>query len=201
MADPGIASWKGYVYAGMMFLVAQTGSILLHQYFHRASPPSPATPRMVGTEEEGVQVFLMGMHWRGIMVSAVFAKSLRLSNTARKDTTVGEIVNLMSVDAQRFQVPSSSTLHQHRVRVESLKDVTTYVCMMWSSPMQITLSLFFLWRILGPSVLAGLAVMILLMPLNFLLMSLMRKWSIEQMKHKVTLPHPSRLPALSLHDG
>ena len=92
-------------------------SLLLHQYFHR--------------------VFIMGMHWRGIMVSAVFAKALRLSNSARRDTTVGEIVNLMSVDAQRFQ------------------DVATYICMMWSSPMQIALSLYFLWRILGPSVLAG----------------------------------------------
>ena len=42
-----------------------------------------------------------------------------MSNEARKDTTVGEIVNLMSVDAQRLQ------------------DVTGYLWMLWSSPLQV----------------------------------------------------------------
>ena len=42
-----------------------------------------------------------------------------MSHEARKDTTVGEIVNLMSVDAQRLQ------------------DVTGYLWMLWSSPLQV----------------------------------------------------------------
>jgi ATP-binding cassette subfamily C (CFTR/MRP) protein 1 len=54
-----------------------------------------------------------------------------MSNTARKESTVGEIVNLMSVDAQRFT------------------DLTAYLNMIWSAPLQIALALYFLWGILG----------------------------------------------------
>lgn len=64
-------------------------------------------------------------------------KALTLSNTARKESTVGEIVNLMAVDAQRFM------------------DLTAYINMIWSAPLQIGLALYFLWDLLGPSVLAG----------------------------------------------
>ena len=71
-----------------------------------------------------------------------------LSNSARKDATTGEIVNLMSVDAQR------------------LMDLCTFVNTLWSSPFQILVALFFLWRTLGPSVLAGYGAMALLIPLN-----------------------------------
>lgn len=44
---------------------------------------------------------------------------------------MGEIVNLMSVDAQRFT------------------DLMAYINMVWSAPLQITLALFFLWQYLG----------------------------------------------------
>lgn len=60
---------------------------------------------------------------------------MRLSNAARKDSTVGEIVNLMSVDAQRFM------------------DLTTYLNMVWSAPLQISLALYFLWQTLGKKLL------------------------------------------------
>jgi ATP-binding cassette subfamily C (CFTR/MRP) protein 1 len=54
-----------------------------------------------------------------------------MSNTARKESTVGEIVNLMSVDAQRFV------------------DLTAYLNMIWSAPLQIAVALYFLWDTLG----------------------------------------------------
>ncbi len=79
-----------------------------------------------------------------------------MSNEARKDTTVGEIVNLMSVDAQRLQ------------------DVAGYLWMVWSSPLQIVIAVYMLWGIVGPSVLAGLAVMILLIPINGVLATIQR---------------------------
>ena len=56
---------------------------------------------------------------------------MRISNSAKKESTVGEIVNLMSVDAQRFM------------------DITTYINMLWSAPMQIILAIYFLWNLLG----------------------------------------------------
>lgn len=76
------------------------------------------------------------------MVGSIYKKALRLSNAARKESTVGEIVNLMAVDAQRFM------------------DLTTYINMIWSAPLQIGLALFFLWDLLGPSVLAGMFIYI-----------------------------------------
>ena len=58
-------------------------------------------------------------------------QSLRISNNARKEYTVGEIVNLMAVDAQRFM------------------DLTLYLNMMWSAPLIIGLSIYFLYDELG----------------------------------------------------
>jgi ATP-binding cassette subfamily C (CFTR/MRP) protein 1 len=80
-----------------------------------------------------------------------------MSNEARKTTTVGEIVNLMSVDAQR------------------LMDATVYIWMVWSAPLQIIIAVYMLWNTLGPSVLAGLGVMILLIPINGVMASFQRK--------------------------
>ncbi|KAH0623850.1 hypothetical protein JD844_007019, partial [Phrynosoma platyrhinos] len=78
-------------------------------------------------------------------------QALTISNAYRKESTVGETVNLMSADAQRFM------------------DFTNFVHQLWSSPVQIVLSLVFLWQELGPSVLAGLGVMVLLIPINALM--------------------------------
>ncbi|KAG8311146.1 Canalicular multispecific organic anion transporter 1 [Homalodisca vitripennis] len=93
-------------------------------------------------------------------------QALRISNTARKESTVGEVVNLMSVDAQRFM------------------DLTAYLNMLWSAPLQISLALYFLWQTLGPSVLAGLAVMIILIPVNGWVANKVKNLQIKQMKNK-----------------
>lgn len=58
-------------------------------------------------------------------------QAMKMSSSAKKESTVGEIVNLMSVDAQRFM------------------DITTYINMIWSAPLQIILALYFLWDLLG----------------------------------------------------
>jgi len=47
-------------------------------------------------------------------ISTYIAQALLITNSARKESTVGEIVNLMSVDAQRFQ------------------DLMSYVNILWS---------------------------------------------------------------------
>uniref|UniRef100_A0A914ULD1 ABC transmembrane type-1 domain-containing protein n=1 Tax=Plectus sambesii TaxID=2011161 RepID=A0A914ULD1_9BILA len=138
--------WHGIVIASLMFIVALLQSMILHQYFHK--------------------MFRLGMNIRSVLTAAVFTKSLRLSNAERKNRTVGEIVNLMSVDIQRFQ------------------DMTTFIMLFWSAPLQVTLSIVFLWQILGPAVLAGLGVLIAMVPLNSFLSIKMRKYQVEQMKHK-----------------
>ena len=60
-----------------------------------------------------------------------------MNNEAKKSSTIGEIVNLMSVDCQRLQ------------------DMSGQLWMIWSAPLQILLATILLWQQLGPSVLAG----------------------------------------------
>lgn len=111
-------------------------------------------------------MFLVGLRIRTALIAAIYRKALRMSNSARKESTVGEIVNLMSVDAQRFM------------------DLTAYINMIWSAPLQITLALYFLWDKLGSSVLAGLAVMIILIPVNGVIANKVKTLQIRQMKSK-----------------
>ena len=109
--------WRGYFYGSLLFLIASIQTLFLAQYFQR--------------------MFLVGLRIRTALISAIYRKALVMSNTARKESTVGEIVNLMAVDAQRFM------------------DLTTYLNMLWSAPLQIGLAIYFLWAILGPSVLVS----------------------------------------------
>lgn len=63
-------------------------------------------------------------------------------------------------------------------------ELMAYLNMIWSAPLQISLALYFLWGILGPSVLAGLAVMIVLIPFNGLIANRVKTLQIRQMKYK-----------------
>lgn len=146
IGDPEAEDWKGIFYSVMLFVVASVQTLFLAQYFNR--------------------MMFVGLRIRTALVSAIYRKSLIMSNSARKESTVGEIVNLMAVDAQRFM------------------DLTAYINMIWSAPLQIGLALYFLWDILGPSVLAGLAIMIILIPVNSVIANKVKTLQIRQMKNK-----------------
>lgn len=111
-------------------------------------------------------MFRLGMHIRSVLTSAVYSKALNLSNEARKGKSTGAIVNLMSVDIQKMQ------------------EMAPTLMLFWSAPLQIILSIFFLWRLLGVAVLAGFFGLLLVLPLNGFIVSQMRKCHTEQMKHK-----------------
>uniref|UniRef100_A0A8C3D0Y7 Multidrug resistance-associated protein 1 n=1 Tax=Cairina moschata TaxID=8855 RepID=A0A8C3D0Y7_CAIMO len=134
--DKHAPNWQGYFYTGLLFVCACLQTLILHQYFHIC--------------------FVTGMRLKTAIVGVIYRKALVITNSARKTSTVGEIVNLMSVDAQRFM------------------DLATYINMIWSAPLQVILALYLLWRNLGPSVLAGVAVMILLVPINAVMKAQMK---------------------------
>lgn len=138
--------WEGYLYAVLLLVVALFQSLFLQQYFQRC--------------------FVLGMKVRTAIMAAVYKKALVVSNDTRKESTVGETVNLMSADAQRFN------------------DVTNFIHLLWSCPLQIALAILFLWFELGPSVLAGLAVMVLMVPINGLLANKARTIQVDNMKYK-----------------
>lgn len=62
--------------------------------------------------------------------------------------------------------------------------ISGYMWMIWSSPLQIAIAVYMLYGIVGSSVLAGLAVMILLIPINGVLATFQRKLQIAQMSQK-----------------
>lgn len=92
-------------------------------------------------------------------------QALRLSSRARQEKTVGELLNLMSVDAQR------------------LMDVMTYFHSVWSAPLKIILALVFLWFTMGPSIFAGVAVLIALIPINTALTAIQKRYQVLAIKH------------------
>uniref|UniRef100_A0A673I885 ATP-binding cassette, sub-family C (CFTR/MRP), member 3 n=1 Tax=Sinocyclocheilus rhinocerous TaxID=307959 RepID=A0A673I885_9TELE len=144
--QPNAPLWWGYSLAFLMFGTSLLQTLILHQHFQYC--------------------FVTGMRLRSGIIGAIYRKALAITNEAKRSSTVGEVVNLMSVDAQRFM------------------DLTTFLNMLWSAPLQIILALFFLWQNLGPSVLAGVALMVLLIPFNAFIAMKTRTYQVEQMKHK-----------------
>uniref|UniRef100_A0A5F8HF53 Multidrug resistance-associated protein 1 n=1 Tax=Monodelphis domestica TaxID=13616 RepID=A0A5F8HF53_MONDO len=144
--DNQAPDWQGYFYTALLFVSACLQTLVLHQYFHIC--------------------FVSGMRIKTAVIGAIYRKALVITNSARKSSTVGEIVNLMSVDAQRFM------------------DLATYINMIWSAPLQVILALYLLWLNLGPSVFAGVAVMILMVPLNAVMAMKTKTYQVAHMKSK-----------------
>ena len=110
--------------------------------------------------------FETGMRIKSGLTSAIYAKSLRLSTEGRAAKSSGDIVNYMSVDVQRLQ------------------DLAQYGQMLWSAPFQLILCMASLYQLIGVSFLAGIGVMIALVPVNGLMARLMKKLQQRQMKNK-----------------
>ncbi|KAI1883878.1 hypothetical protein AGOR_G00220620 [Albula goreensis] len=144
--DANAPTWQGYFYTVLLFVCSCVQTLILQKYFHVC--------------------FVTGMRLRSAIVGAVYRKALVISSAARRSSTVGEIVNLMSVDAQRFM------------------DLITYINMVWSAPLQVLLALYFLWQTLGPAVLAGVGVMVLMFPVNAFIAMKNKTFQVAQMKSK-----------------
>ncbi|XP_017709489.1 PREDICTED: canalicular multispecific organic anion transporter 2 isoform X2 [Rhinopithecus bieti] len=146
ISNPMAPSWWGFLVAGLMFLCSMMQSLILQQYYQC--------------------IFVTGLKFRTGIIGVIYRKALVITNSVKRASTVGEIVNLMSVDAQRFM------------------DLAPFLNLLWSAPLQIILAIYFLWQNLGPSVLAGVALMVLLIPLNGAVAVKMRAFQVKQMKLK-----------------
>uniref|UniRef100_A0A8C4MFN1 Multidrug resistance-associated protein 1 n=1 Tax=Equus asinus asinus TaxID=83772 RepID=A0A8C4MFN1_EQUAS len=154
ISNPTAPTWWGFLVAGLMFVCSIMQTLILHQYFQC--------------------IFVMALRIRTGVVGIIYRKALVITNSVKRESTVGEIVNLMSVDAQR------------------LMEVAPFLNLLWSAPLQIFLasvcllgSVYILWLSnLGPSVLAGVALMVLLIPLNAAVAMKIRTFQVGQMKFK-----------------
>ncbi|KAJ4180063.1 ATP-binding cassette glutathione S-conjugate transporter ycf1 [Fusarium falciforme] len=107
-----------------------------------------------------------GIKLKSSLVSTIYRKSLRLSNEAIGTKSTGDIVNLMAVDSQRLQ------------------DVTQFSQHLWSAPLQIVLCTVSLYGLLGYSMFAGVALMIVTIPINGSITKSMKVLQKQQMKNK-----------------
>ncbi|XP_043928090.1 multidrug resistance-associated protein 1-like [Protopterus annectens] len=138
--------WNGYSLAGGLFLAAVLQTLML-QYYQRYNMLTAAKIKTAA-------------------VCLLYRKSLNLANSARQRYTTGEIVNLMSTDAQQ------------------LMDLSLNLNLLWSAPFQILMAIIFLWQELGVSVLAGFAVLLLIIPLNAFVASRMKALRKTHLKAK-----------------
>ncbi|KIH48829.1 hypothetical protein ANCDUO_21098 [Ancylostoma duodenale] len=65
-------------------------------------------------------MFRVGTKIQSTLTTAVYNKTLKLSNSSRRQKTQGEIVNLMAIDVDRFRL------------------ITPQLQQYWSSPMQVS---------------------------------------------------------------
>ncbi|ESO93730.1 hypothetical protein LOTGIDRAFT_105097, partial [Lottia gigantea] len=99
----------------------------------------------------------LAMNIKSALVAAVYRKSLTMNSDARKMFTVGAIVNLVSGDCKK------------------LSEIVTFLWMIWSCPLQICIALYLLYQTLGVSFVAGLGVILMVIPLNSVLSTATKK--------------------------
>lgn len=112
------------------------------------------------------RVFEVGMKIKSALTAAIYQKSLVLSSEERGAKSTGDIVNLMSVDTQRLQ------------------DLTQYGQTVWSGPFQVILCLVSLHNLLGNSMWAGVAVMLIMIPINLVVAKYQKALQAKQMETK-----------------
>lgn len=100
----------------------------------------------------------LGLRMWAAVGSAVYKKTLTLSNRARQERSVGEITNIMSSDVQR------------------LLTLVWYVQQGLVLPIQVVVATVFLYKVVGLSIVAGLMSLTVVMSGNVLLVGLMRKY-------------------------
>ncbi|PVD27631.1 hypothetical protein C0Q70_12797 [Pomacea canaliculata] len=88
-----------------------------------------------------------------------------MNSAARRLAASGEIINLMSVDCQRIQD-------------------AMFFFVTWTTPLQVIIVVGVLYLYIGPSVFAGVIVLLLLVPLNSYISSCQKKLNISNLKFK-----------------
>ncbi|NXH91982.1 MRP7 protein, partial [Edolisoma coerulescens] len=105
---------------------------------------------------------------RAAVISAIYRKALRVSSTSLVRFSVGEIVNFMSTDTGRL-VNFCLSFHE-----------------LWILPVQLAITLYLLYQQVGVAFLGGVALALLLVPINKIIANRIMMNSEEMLKHKDT---------------
>uniref|UniRef100_A0A673BSI4 Cystic fibrosis transmembrane conductance regulator n=1 Tax=Sphaeramia orbicularis TaxID=375764 RepID=A0A673BSI4_9TELE len=120
--------WLAYGYAAVMSLSTFGLTLLQHVYYYH--------------------IQRTGMKIRVAVCHMIYKKAVSLSSEAMAQTTTGQIVNLLSNDANRFD------------------EILLNLHYLWLGPLQAAVIIFFLWYEIGPSCMAGVAVVTLMLPVQ-----------------------------------
>lgn len=112
--------------------------------------------------------FTAGRKSRALFISLVYEHLLTLPACEMSGISSGEILNMMSADAQK------------------LFEIAQFLHLFWAGPLQGIVAIAFLLKVLGLPALAGILVLFLIMPINLL----MAKW-----KRQVRTKHMPRMDA------
>ena len=126
--NSSVSLTEAYVYAGGVVTMAVLSTFNTNWYFF--------------------QLQHTGMKLRVASSSLLYRKALKLSNTALGQTTVGQMVNLLSNDVKRFD------------------QAVMFLHYLWAGPLQLTIITVLLYQKIGPSALVGAALLILAVPLQ-----------------------------------
>uniref|UniRef100_A0A8C6V795 ATP-binding cassette sub-family C member 10 n=2 Tax=Elapinae TaxID=42168 RepID=A0A8C6V795_NAJNA len=103
---------------------------------------------------------------RTAVISAIYQKALRVNGSSLASFTTGEIVNFMSTDTDRL-VNFCFSFHE-----------------LWSLPFQFAVTLYLLYQQVGIAFLGGLALAVLLVPINKVIANCIMEKNKEMLKHK-----------------
>ncbi|KAG0200435.1 hypothetical protein BGX28_006514 [Mortierella sp. GBA30] len=106
----------------------------------------------------------IGIEARAATVALIYRKALKLSPSARNKSTLGEITNHMAVDAERWI------------------DGSVYMPLLFTVPFELTVAIYLLYRLLGWSMVAGLIVFAILVPIQTKMGAYMNGYQDEQLK-------------------
>ncbi|XP_033209998.1 probable multidrug resistance-associated protein lethal(2)03659 isoform X2 [Belonocnema kinseyi] len=90
----------------------------------------------------------MGMKMRIACCSLIYRKALRLSKTALGETTIGQAVNLLSNDVNRFDV------------------AIIFLHYLWIGPLETIIVTYFMYQEVGASAVIGVATLLMFIPLQ-----------------------------------
>ncbi|XP_025190824.1 multidrug resistance-associated protein 4-like, partial [Melanaphis sacchari] len=95
-----------------------------------------------------VEMLHLGMKIRVACCSAIYKKALKLSRASLCETTIGQVVNLISNDVNRFDT------------------AFRFIQFLWIGPLQTILVTYFLWQEIGVSSIIGVTAFLALVPLQ-----------------------------------
>ncbi|XP_061188834.1 multidrug resistance-associated protein 1-like [Saccostrea echinata] len=145
LAEPGRHQlWWGYMLAVSLFVVSVTEVLIYSHSVYTA--------------------WNLGKRVGATLMTALYKKALTVSRNSKQTSSVGEILNLMSVDTSTIQ------------------DNMMFLGIWIEALVEIMLALYFLYEILGYAMFVGCGLLVLLVPMNAFLASRTFRVMQEQMK-------------------